>query len=143
MSTSSDAVLIREDILRLDERGLTILASQDQSAAVLRFPPTSLPGWTVIDLPHTGELFSFSKVHMPSAHFEAGYLVGYVRFTVETGESVLVFGQLRAPDDYEFSIGEAMSVVAGTLWVNAEDQDVVGYIFVPVGHEDVVTEAGS
>lgn len=143
MSASTTQTLLRDDVLRLDKSGPTILASQNDTTSALRFPPTSLPGWSAVDLPRTGELFSFSRVEMPSLHFAAGYTVGYVRFTGVTGSSVLVFGQLRARDGYEFSIGESLEVIADTLWVDAEEREVVGYIFVPVGEESSIVEARS
>jgi uncharacterized protein len=112
---------IREGAFReTDGGGWVLLGERDPDSGTVRFPATG--AWPRIELGARATLFSWSTVHMPSAHFTAPYTVGYVEFP----EGVKVFAPLRVAPDTELRAGVPMALEIDELW-----DGVRGYRFVP------------
>lgn len=79
-----------------------------------------------IDLGHSGKLYSFTIVHMPSEHFEPPYAVGWI----ELPEGIRVFSQIRQWQEYPLKIGMDMELAIEKLW-DEDEREVLGYTFRP------------
>jgi uncharacterized protein len=72
-------------------------------------------------------LFSFTVVHMKTAHFDPPYAIGYVDFP----ERVRVFGPIRTNNFASLRVGMPMSVEIEPLWCDVDGTPIVGHRFVP------------
>ncbi|MHC2576456.1 putative OB-fold protein [Bradyrhizobium diazoefficiens] len=73
-------------------------------------------------------LFSFTIVHMKTAHFDPPYAIGYVDFP----EGVRVFGPIQTDDLASLKVGMPLSVRIGPLWHAADGTAIVAHCFVPI-----------
>ena len=81
-----------------------------------------------IVLGSTCTLFSFTTVHMKTAHFDPPYCIGYVDFP----EGVRVFGPIRAENVAALRVGLPMTVEIAPLWQEADGATIIAHRFVPI-----------
>jgi len=121
---------IREGLFRHTDRGSVLLASRHRENGKVCFPAVDTPGaaddWDTIELGNQGEVFSYTKVHMPGAHFEPGYCVGLVKMP----EGVLVFTPLLEDANKPLRVGLPVNLEIAPLW-QENQQNVRAYRFVP------------
>jgi len=80
-----------------------------------------------IKIGNRGRLYSFTTSYMPSAHFEAPYIVGWV----DLAEGIRVFSPIKINKGQDLEIGMEMELVLDEFW-QEEEKSVVGYKFRPI-----------
>lgn len=121
---------VREGLWKQTPSGVVLVGARCHACGQMHFPAAKLCLSCLADefdeapLPTQGVLFSFTTVHMPSAHFSAPYTVGYVVL-----DAVKVFAPLLAAQG-TLRVGMAMRLDFGPLW-EEDGRPVTGYRFVP------------
>lgn len=128
-------------LFREAEKGPVLVGSHCKNCGRTHFPRVErcldCLGTTLedVDLPQTGKLFSFTTIHVKSANFGPGHMVGYV----DLG-GVRVFAPLGENGNEPHTVGERVKLEIAPLWREGEDVDVIGYRFVP---ENAAQEGGA
>ncbi len=129
-----ERILVREGIFVEGPEGETLAATRCRNCGQSYFPAVQPPcpncfaeAMENVALSRRGKLFSFTTVHMPSAHLMPPYAVGYV----ELPEGLRLFTPLALLEGRTFTAGMEMELAIGPLW-KEEEQEVVAFYFRPV-----------
>lgn len=128
-----EKVPIREGIFTMGHDGTALLGCKCKSCGQAYFPKVHFclncyqEELEDVILSRTGELYSYTVVHMSSSHFEAPYAVGYV----DLPDNVRILAPLEVLDNKPFKVGMQVELRVVTLW-RKEGKEIVGYRFSPV-----------
>lgn len=80
----------------------------------------------VVRLPNKGKLISFTTAHMPLAHFEPPYTVGWIDL-----EGIRIFAPIKVEKGQDIEIGMEVELVIDELW-EEDGKKVMGPKFRPI-----------
>jgi hypothetical protein len=80
-----------------------------------------------IKLGRRGKLYSFTTSHMPSAHFQPPYTVGWI----DLAEGIRILSPIEKTEGQELQIGMEMELVIDKLWQEG-NRRAVGYKYRPL-----------
>lgn len=129
----SEKVPVKDGIFTDGPDGASLLASRCKSCGQVYFPKVQSclnclhEELEEVLLSRKGKLFSYTVVHMATAHFDPPFAIGYV----DLPEGVRIFAPLDIIEDKPFKVGMYMEMAIGSLW-QEDDKEVVGYSFSPV-----------
>lgn len=122
-TTDQEARLLRDGLYRDG----ALIAGRSVFSGRVSFPAPAGEGVETLVLGSACTLFSFTTVHMKTAHFDPPYCIGYVDFP----EGVRVFGPIRTADPASLQIGMEMRVDVGPLWAEPDGTMVAAHSFTP------------
>ena len=128
-----EKIPIMDDILTEGPEGITLRAYKCRICEQVHFPrpETCLNCFSDVlegvALSRRGRLFTYTVVHMPTAHFQPPYAVGYV----DLPKGLRVFSPLDILEDKPFEVGMEVEIKVGPIW-QEEEKEVTGYKFTPV-----------
>ena len=129
----TESVYLREGLFEKAGDEDVLRATRCKGCGRTHFPPVAIcldclgADLEPTRLPKTGTLFSYTVMHLPSANFPPGHMVGYV--LIEPG--VRVFAPLNYPPERQPQVGDKMALEIAPLWHDETRGDVVAYRFRP------------
>jgi uncharacterized OB-fold protein len=119
---------------RESPQGVSLIGTKCKSCGMSFFPPKQIcirchhEDVEEFELSKNGKLFTYTKVFIPSKHFNPPYVIGYI----DLPEGIRIFSQVQDWEKCDLELGMEMEMTIDTLWESHDGTKIIGYKFRPV-----------
>ena len=122
---------------RESDQGVSLVGGRCKSCGISFFPPRNVcirclsEDVERFELGRKGNLFTYTKVYIPSKNFNPPYAIGYI----DLPEGIRIFSQIKDWEKFDLKAGMEMELVIAPLWEGTEGLKIIGYQFRPMDKE--------